>query len=214
MSPQNTQEQLILDLTQAFDRLPILENQKGHLKNLIRMLADKMNEVAHMPYPKNYLSKKAMLIPDLEMLLVKIAEFKNHQEQLHKEAILALAKNDPGATHNLDCAFERLIKAANEAITAQKLRIGTASINTGGRPAKSRALDLAKSLAGNYWQLTGKPPTILVDPIGEGHRAQGDFLRLVDDVFGILQIEGSPEYFAKRGIAHFKKQKEKTPQKK
>lgn len=211
MNTSNSPEQLILELTQAFERLPILEGQAEYLNHYIQFLAEKMSIVAHMPYPNNYLSKSAMLIPDLEGMLVKIAEFRSYQAQLHKEVIVELAKIDLGATHNLHNAFERLAQAINQLIGLQNIDRNTDPINTGGRPAKPRALDLAKSLAGNYWQLTGKPPTILVDPIGEGHQAQGDFLRLVDDIFGILQIEGSPEYFAKRSIEHFNKQKEITP---
>ncbi len=41
---------------------------------------------------------------------------------------------------------------------------------------------------------------IEVDFLQEGSPAVGEFHRLLDDVFGILKVEGSPEFFAKQAI--------------
>lgn len=209
MNSQNFPDRFTSELTKAFERLPALEDQKEYLNRYIQFLAERMSEVAHLPYPKNFVKKPAMVTPELLGLLEKIADLESFLKQIHQSTILAIP--DKSARGNLHSACEQMTHTINDALHLLSKNNEEEPQNTGGRPIKFRAFDLAKSLAGNYQQLTGKTPTITVDPISDGNIAKGDFLRLVHDVFEILGVEGSPEYFAKRAIEHFNSQKEITP---
>lgn len=208
MDPQKSYEQYTFEIAEAFERLSILAEQSDYLKRYIQFLVERMSEISHLPYPNNFIKKPAVVTDELEQLLGKTIDLEHYLSQIHQSTIFAIP--DLSARSNLQTACQQMIVTVNDALQSLSASSKDQPLNTGGRPPKFRALDLAKSLAGNYWQLTGKPPTILVDPIGEGHQAQGDFLRLVDDIFGILEIEGSPEYFTKRAIEDFNHQKEKT----
>lgn len=209
MKPQRSPDQLTSELTQAFDRLPILDGQKEYLSRYIQFLAERMNEVVHLPYPNNFVVKASVVIPELRILLGKAVDLEGYLSQIHQSTILAIP--DTTARGNLQLACKQIIHAVNDVLQSVPENIEEQSSNTGGRTPKFRAFDLAKSLAGNYQQLTGKTPTITVDPISDGNIAKGDFLKLVHDVFEILGVEGSPEYFAKRAIEHFNSQKDITP---
>ncbi|CAM3762670.1 hypothetical protein [Polynucleobacter brandtiae] len=209
MNPKKSSTQLILELTQAFARLPILDERHEYLDRYIGFLAQQMSGVVHLPFPNNFIKKPAVVNVELQRLLSKTTDLEHYLTQIHQSTILAI----PGksARSDLRSACQKMIATIHDALESLHDNNDGQQPNTGGRPAKFRALDLAKSLAGNYRQLTAKPPTIQVDSILEGHPASSDFLRLVTDVFGILEVEGSPEHFAKRAIEEFHKQKEKTP---
>lgn len=194
---QSTQE-----LTQAFARLPVLKSQQKYLDRYIGFLAKQMSEVIHLPYPNNFIEKPALVGTELHRLLAKTTDLEHYLTQIHQSTILAIP--DVSARGNLQSACQQMIGTVNDALQSLPASSKDQPLNTGGRPPKFRALDLANSLAGNYLQLTGKSPTITVDPIYEGNIAKGDFVKLVHDVFKALEVEGSPEYFAKRAIEHLK----------
>jgi hypothetical protein len=77
-----------------------------------------------------------------------------------------------------------------------------------GTPTKTAAKYTAKICADAYQSLSGKKPTIIVDPIRKNNLAGGPYLQLVDDVFSILEITASPESAARMAV------KEKTPKRK
>lgn len=209
MNPQKSPDQLTTKLTQAFRHLRIPDEKQEHLHRYIQFLVGRISEVVHLPYPKNFIKKPATVTLELLGLLEKIADLESFLTQMHQSTILAIP--NVSARNNLQSACEQMTDTINDALQSLPKNNEEEPQNTGGRPIKFRALDLAKSLAGNYQQLTGKAPTITVDPISDGNIAKGDFLRLVYDVFEILGVEGSPEYFAKRAIEHFNSQKEITP---
>ena len=199
-------DHLIADLTEAFERLPILATESEYLTSYIEFLASTMSLVAHMPYPANFTKKPAAVLPELKELSSKSADLLAYLSTIHQSTILALL--DVSARNNLRSACEQMVKVADATLIALNPNADSSpKSNNGGRPRKDRALQLAISLAGNYERLTGKPPTIEVDYKQEGNPAVGEFHRLVDDVFGILKVEGNPEYFAKQAI---RKLKEKT----
>ncbi|QWE17159.1 hypothetical protein [Polynucleobacter sp. AP-Nino-20-G2] len=209
MNPLKSSKQLVPELNQAFDRLSVLAEQKEYLNHYIQFLAERMNEVVHSPYPNNFIKKPAIVEPELRQLLDKVADLESYLSQIHQSTILAIP--DVTARGDLKLACQKMIRSADIALKSLPKNNNEQPPNTGGRLPKFRALDLANSLAGNYHQLTGLKPSITVDTIAEGHTAKGDFLRLIDDVFGIFDIDGSPEYFAKRAVEHFNSQKDITP---
>lgn len=202
MNPKKSSTQLISKLTLAFGHLPILKDQQDYLDLYIGVLAKQMSEVVHLPYPKNFVEKPAVVTTELQKLLAKAVDLESYLTQIHQSTILAIP--NVSARGNLQSACQQMIITVNDALQSLPASSKDQPLNTGGRPSKFRALDLANSLAGNYLQLTGKTPTITVDPISEGNIAKGDFVKLVHDVFKALEVEGSPEYFAKRAIEHFK----------
>lgn len=60
-----------------------------------------------------------------------------------------------------------------------------------GRPIGSVAPDLVSELAGDFEMLTAERPTLTVNP--DNGEAGGDFFCLVETVFKVLGVEGSPE---------------------
>lgn len=206
MNSQKTPEQLISELTQAFDLLPILEDQKGYLENFIRMLANGMSKAVHTPLSNHFIKKPKTLIPELEGLLKRTVDLDHFLSQIHQDTILAIP--DVNARTSLEQACRQMICALEIAVSAHISDEEEVIPIIGGRPPKLRAIQLADILARSYWQLTGKMPTITVDPTSEGNIAMGDFLRLVDDVFGSLKVEANPEHFARLAIENLK---EKTP---
>ena len=203
MDTQKSTNQLILELTQAFERLPVLQTQQGYLTNYIQFLAERMSAVAHSPYPKNFTQKPTTIIPELQTLIKKTTDLDNYLTQIHQSTVLALL--DVSARNNLKSACEQMIKICKAAlITLNPSADYFPKANSGGRPRKDRALQIAVSLAGNYQRLTGKPPMIDIDFTQEGSPAVGEFHRLVDDVFGILGIDANPEGFGKSAIKTLK----------
>lgn len=190
---------LIPDLTEAFQRLPILATESEYLTSYIEFLATKMSDIVHLPYPANFTNKPATVLPELKELSTRSADLLAYLSTIHQSTILALL--DTSARNNLKSACEQMIKVADATlITLNPNGDSSSKANTGGRPRKDRALQLAVSLAGNYQRLTGKRAMIEVDFLQEGSPAVGEFHRLLDDVFGILKVEGSPEFFAKQAI--------------
>lgn len=202
----NSSNNLITDLAESFQRLPILETESEYLTSYIEFLATKMSDVVHLPYPDNFTKKSATVLPELKELSTRTTDLLAYLSTIHQSTILALL--DTTARNNLKSACEQMIKVAHATLIALNPSGHSLSkTNTGGRPRKDRALQLAVSLAGNYQRLTGKPPTIDVDFTQEGNPAVGEFDRLLDDVFGILGVDASPEAFGKAAI---KALKEKT----
>lgn len=68
------------------------------------------------------------------------------------------------------------------------------------RPVSSRATIVAKCLALDYRQLTGKEPTITVDSYSDTSAAAGPYLKLVQAVFGALGLTESVEYAARSAL--------------
>jgi hypothetical protein len=197
---------LISDLTEVFQRLPILATESKYLTSYIEFLANQMSDIVHLPYPGNFTNKPALIVPELKELSTRSADLLAYLSTIHQSTILALI--DVSARNNLNTACEQMIEVADATLRVLNPSGDSSSkANTGGRPRKDRALQLAVTLAGNYQRLTGKPPTIPVNFLQEGNPAVGEFHRLVDDVFGIFKVEGNPEYFAKKAI---RKLKEKT----
>lgn len=199
-------DKLVPDLTDAFNRLTILDDQRGYLASYIEFLATQMNDIVHLPYPDNFTNKPASVLPELKELSTRSADLLAYLSTLHQSTILAFL--DVSTQNNLKSACEQMIKVADATLVILDPN-GEASknANTGGRPSKDRELQLAISLAGNYQRLTGKPPTIPIDFMQEGSPAVGEFHRLLDDVFGILNVDANPEGFGKKAI---KALKEKT----
>jgi hypothetical protein len=193
-------DQLISELTEAFDRLDILDSENTYLEGYIKFLAENLGSVSQMPYPANFTNKPATVVPELRELASKAREMLEFLGTIHQTTILALL--DGSAQSNLTSACKRMVNATGVTLTKLHATDDESSIpqNTGGRPRKDRALQVAISLASNYQRLTGKRPLIEVDYKSEGSPAVGDFHRLVDDVFGILQIDASPEFCARQAI--------------
>lgn len=197
---------LISDLTEAFQRIPILATESEYVTSYIEFLATQMSDIVHLPYPEIFTNKPALIVPELKELSTRSADLLAYLSTIHQSTILALL--DTTARNNLKSACEQMIKVADATwIALNPSGNSLAKTNTGGRPRKDRALQLAVSLAGNYQRLTGKPPTIDVDFTQEGNPAVGEFHRLLDDVFGILGVDANPEAFGKAAI---KALKEKT----
>jgi len=197
---------LISDLTEAFQRIPILATESEYVTSYIEFLATQMSDIVHLPYPEIFTNKPALIVPELKELSTRSADLLAYLSTIHQSTILALI--DVSARNNLNSACEQMIKVADATLIALNPSGDSLSkTNTGGRPRKDRALQLAFSLAGNYQRLTGKPPTIDVDFTQEGNPAVGEFHRLLDDVFGILGVDANPEAFGKAAI---KALKEKT----
>jgi len=192
---------IIHQLEEAFSRLAILESEKAYLDEYVTFLAEKLGPISHEPYPANFTNKPAAVVPEIKELSSRAADLLNYLSTIRQSTILALL--DVSARSNLTAACEQMVKTAEATLKTLTVPEDTDSNrppNTGGRPRKDRALQLAISLAGNYKRLTGKAPTIEVDFKSPGAPAVGDFHRLLDDVFGILKVDANPENFGKRAI--------------
>ncbi len=196
--------QLILDVREAFARLKILDAERSYLDSYVRDLAESMRDVVHLPYPSNFSDKPQVLTTELKRLSGKSQELLKLLSNLHQTTIQALP--DVSARIELKLSCEKMIRAAEAALEAltpdQKIEVK----NPGGRPPKKRVQQLAVNLAKHFERLTGKRPTITVDSTLEGNPAIGEFVRLVDDVFGIFQIKENPEYFAREAIKSLKEE--------
>lgn len=206
MNPKKSPEQLTSELNQAFERLSIPEDQDSHLSNLIQVLANGMSRAVHTPYSNHFINKRTTLIPELEGLLKRTRDLEQFLSKIHQSTILEIP--DVNARAPLEQACQRMIPALEVALSLNASDDKKSPKDKGGRPINYRAIQLADILAMNYKRLTGKNPTITVDPISEGNIATGEFLRLVDDVFGSLGVEANPEHFANLAIENLK---EKTP---
>lgn len=69
------------------------------------------------------------------------------------------------------------------------------------RSVNSRATIVARCLAFDYLQLTGKQPTIIVDSYSDTLVATGPYLTLVQAVFAALEITASAERAARNALA-------------
>lgn len=195
-------DRLISELTDAFNRLKIIDSERLYLGSYIRFLAEKLGPVSHEPYPNKFTNKTAVVVPEIQELSSRATELLDYLSTIHQSTILTLA--DVSARNTLIAACAQMVKTAEATLKTLNLSDDDTNSNppsnSGGRPRKDRALQLAVSLAGNYQRLTGNPPVIQVDFESEGNPAVGDFHRLLDDVFGILKIDANPENFGKKAI--------------
>ncbi len=65
---------LISDLTEAFQRLPILATESEYLTSYIEFLANQMSDIVHLPYPENFTNKPALIVPELKELSTRSAD--------------------------------------------------------------------------------------------------------------------------------------------
>lgn len=70
----------------------------------------------------------------------------------------------------------------------------------GGRPINLQANILAAILSHYYHELTGKEPTLIVNPYSKSLAAYGPFLELVSSVFKAAGIRSSAEHAARLAI--------------
>lgn len=206
MNTQKPAEELTSKLNQAFERLPIKEDQKNHLNNLIQVLANGMSKAVHTPYSNSFIDKPASLIPELEGLLKRTRDLEQFLSKIHQSTILAIP--DLNARAPLEQACQKMIPALEKALNRNASNDEKRKKDAGGRPPNYRAIQLSDILARNYRQLTGIKPVIYVGPVGDEILASSDFITLVDDVFGILGVDANPEYFAKQAIKNLA---EETP---
>lgn len=96
--------------------------------------------------------------------------------------------------HKLDAS---ILDKATDAIEEWKKEYPELISKRSGQPEKKVALHISKILAEEYYNATGKKPTVITDAINAGHYASGDFLDLHEKVFKILGIKASPESMAR-----------------
>ncbi|WP_062309665.1 hypothetical protein [Polynucleobacter sinensis] len=209
MNSQKSTGQLTSDLTKAFDRLPIKDDQANHLNNLIQVLANGASNAVHTPYSNHFIDKPATLIPELEGLLKRTRDLEQFLSKIHQSTILAIP--DVNARAPLEHACQRMIPALENALNRIASNDEGQEKDMGGRPVNYRSIQLADILAMNYKRLTGKTPTITVDPISVGNVATGEFFTFFKSVFNILGAKGNAEYFARLAIDRLNPQKEITP---
>ncbi len=127
--------------------------------------------------------------------------FRLHQHvfSMSKTAIDALKANKGKLADPLNIGWQMLDHS----------RLSVAAYNSidplkrpkGGAPRLHYAPAVASAVAGAYWEITGKRPTVSVNPVTYG--AYGPFLELLTDIFGVLSIEASPESQAKAAAKAF-----------
>jgi hypothetical protein len=66
-----------------------------------------------------------------------------------------------------------------------------------GRPVATHAYFTAREVYGAYEKITGNQPSVTTNPHAYGNPASGPFLELVQDIFDALELEESPETWAR-----------------
>jgi hypothetical protein len=142
---------------------------------------------------------------ELKDLAKKAQELAKCLASLHKPAIVALANVPKPLLYRRELKelATHISEAASEA--ASGLASDTASHDDSSKMSKKKgrgrtpnrlAIGIARILAFDYEELTGKPPTIRT----LNGKAYGPFLNLVTDVFNALGLEARPEAMAKKAI--------------
>lgn len=206
-------EEIVSQLREAFYRIPVLEDKKTYLERYIQILAHSTPAFLQTPYPEDLLNKPEVVHSELVALRDKLAEAKTLNSKLHLSTYLKIPDQDLPHILAIKPMYQKVIEILDRAIHALPEELINLTPKSRGRKASNHALGLANSLAINFFELTGNKPTLTVDFMTENNAATGLFIRLVDDVFGILGFQGSQEHYAKQAIAHLKRQRSQIPKK-
>lgn len=211
MKPSKDPKEIVSQLKDAFDLIPVLEDKKPYLEEYIQILAYSTPAFMQEPYPEGLLNKPEVVHSELVKLHDKLAEVKTLHSKLHLSTYLNIPDQDWPHIVAVQPMCDKALEILDHAIEALPEELANLNPKTRGRKASDHTLGLAQSLAINFFKLTGHKPTIEVDFMTENNAATGPFIRLVNDVFRILDVQGSQEHYAKQAIAHLKKQRSQLP---
>lgn len=207
MKTSKDSEEIVSQLREAFDRIPVLEDQKPYLEVRIQILAHSTPAFLQESYPVGLLNKPEVVHSELLALREKLAEVQTLRSKLHLSTYLRIQGQDLHHILAIEPMCQKALETLDQAIKDLPQELINLNPNPRGRKASDHTLGLAKSLAATFFELTGNKPTIAVDFMTDNNPATGPFIRLVDDVFEILGVQGSPEYYAKQAITELKKQR-------
>jgi hypothetical protein len=183
----------------AFRRLPILEEEDSRLAAMVEEIA-RLLPVTAQSNPAFALVGHNATKSELEELEKKAAALAKCIASLHAHAIGALADNGFIDRLALQQQANQLAVIASNAA----LSLDVPEKQGGGRPRALLPTGIARILAFNYQELTGKRPTIIIDD-SYGSPASGPFLELVTEVFNALGVDdASPNSMARSAIDHMK----------
>ncbi len=180
----------------AYRCLPVLSEREGVISTLVDGMAAAASPVPERPrFRRKGGNQVKTELLDLQR---KAAAVANALDGLHWFSRLELGAGATRSGVRLDRAV--LVEAIRQ-LGADAGEAANAANVESWRPASSRAAVVAKCLALDYRQLTGKPPTITVDSYSDTSVATGPYLTLVHAVFAALEITASAERAARNALA-------------
>jgi hypothetical protein len=184
--------------------LPVLQHRQATIESEALMLAldfclMSMNE---LPRARRGGTRKAA--KEVKKLATLAAALGMHILSMHRES-LAAYEAQPGAPHPLTLLddLRKMVEASDAAcahVTSSELHPAPR-----GAPKKHGVASLTEMAAEVYARLTGKSPTIIIDP--KDNKARGPFLSFVRDLFDTLGLADSAEAQAKAAVVAFKERR-------
>jgi hypothetical protein len=186
----------------ALRSLPVLQDRQATIKSeaLMLELAFYLMSINELPRARRGGTRRAA--KDVKKLAKLAAALGMHILSMRRES-LAAYEAQPGAPHPLALLDDlREIVEASDAAYAHVTSSGPAPR---GAPKKHGVASLTESAAEVYARLTGKSPTIIIDP--KHNKAGGPFLSFVRDLFDALGLADSTEAQARAAVKAFKEKR-------
>jgi hypothetical protein len=189
----NGQESRRAALGSALDKLPLRAGANaGDALDLLQ-LGLSMTALNELPRMKSTKKKNgvALELKEFEKLATKL---RLHLNRMSRKAVNSLARKDERHALSVDSDLKRMIERAMEAYSATQPTKASTS------PQRLRPAQAAQLCAQIYEDLTARPATLHWDGIKE--KQTGPYLRFIEEVFAICQINGSPEHYAREAERH------------
>jgi len=180
----------------AYRCLSVLSEREGVIPTLVEGMAAAAGPVPERPrFRRKGGNQVKTELLDLQR---KAAAVANALDGLHWFSRLELGAAATRSGVRLD--REALVRAVRQ-LGADAGEAANAANVDNWRSVSARATIVAKCLALDYRQLTGKQPTITVDSYSDTPVATGPYLTLVQAVFVALEITASAERAARNALA-------------
>ena len=184
--------------------LPVLQDRQATIESEALMLAldFRLMSINELPRARRGGTRKAA--KEVKKLATLAAALGMHILSMHRES-LAGYEAQPGVPHPLTLLddLRKMVEASDAAyahVTSSELRLAPR-----GAPKKHGVASLTEMAAEVYARLTGKSPTIIIDP--KNNKARGPFLLFVRDLFDTLGLADSAEAQAKAAVVAFKEKR-------
>lgn len=184
--------------------LPVLQDRQATIESEALGLALDFGLMSINELPRARRGGTRRAAEEVKKLARLAAALGVHILSMHREA-LAAYEAQRGAPHPLGLLddLRKMVEASDAAyahVTSSELRPAPR-----GAPKKHGVASLTKRAAEVYGRLTGKSPTITIDP--KNNRARGPFLLFVRDLFDTLGLADSAEARAKAAVVAFKERR-------